>query len=162
MHIEEFKTVEKLGFQLGVGTSNSGSRVLFYASTSPSSVEIIENERYIAFSTLNDSRLLSLLNGEENLSGISSTFTEDFSLVAINKSNKETIALRRRGQKNEMWHYNNFPGFIHVLDSDSSADPIVLDASGNFSLFLSKLWENLDNYQTLEVDLESGKRVFKR
>ena len=160
MHIDEYKMVEKSGIQLGVGTTKSGLCVLLYASFVTDSVASISSEKYRVVSTSNPEKILSALDDNESITEVLSNIEGEVSFAAISLSDKSSVLGRKANGKVEVWNYNRFDGFGHVLSSSSDLSPSVIDWYDSFSQSAAKLWDALKGYKELVVDCEGGVRRF--
>lgn len=160
MHVEEYGLKKKEGVQIGVGTLKSGLAVVMYAVKEGQEVNSFSSDRFIVVSTIGAERILEALENEEDISSVLSSFSSDLSFASVSLFDKSSVIGRKRGERIEVWRYNAFDGFGHVLSDDS--DPVVLDWADDFSSFSNKLWSYLGEYKELVINLEGGKRVFKR
>ena len=162
MHVEEYRLLEKNGVQLGVGTTKSGLGVLLYASIDDPSIAVVSSEKNKVISTSCSEEILSSLDDGVGISEILSKLEGDVSFAALNQTDKTSILARKLNGKIEVWKYNRFDGFGHILSSLSDFDPVVIDWYDDFSSSSSKLWEALDGYKELSIDIEGGVRRFKK
>ena len=162
MHVEEYRLLEKNGVQLGVGTTKSGLGVLLYASIDDPSIVVVSSEKNKVISTSCSEEILSSLDDGVGISEILSKVEGDVSFAVLNQTDKTSILARKLNGKIEVWKYNRFDGFGHILSSLSDFDPVVIDWYDDFSSFSSLLWEGLDGYNELIVDVEGGVRRFKK
>ena len=162
MHIEEYGLLEKKGIQLGVGTTKSGLGVLLYASLDDSNVFVVSSEKYKVVSTVAQDKILSSLDEGNNISDTLSEMDGDVSFAALDQTDKSSIVARKLNGKIEVWKYNQFDGFGHILSSSSDFDPVVIDWYDDFSSSSNKLWNALDGYEELSIDIEGGVRRFKK
>ncbi|MGN0840582.1 MAG: hypothetical protein ACI4NB_07110 [Candidatus Ornithospirochaeta sp.] len=162
MHIEEYGLLEKKGVQLGVGTTKSGLGVLLYASLDDSNVFVVSSEKYKVVSTVAQDKILSSLDEGNNISDTLYEINGDFSFAALDQTDKTSIIARKNNGKIEVWKYNQFDGFGHILSSSGDFDPVVVDWYDDFSSSSNKLWNALDGYEELSIDIEGGVRRFKK
>ena len=162
MHIEEYGLLEKKGIQLGVGTTKSGLGVLLYASLDDSNVFVVSSEKYKVVSTISSEEILSSWEEGNNISDTLSEMDGDVSFAALDQTDKSSIVARKLNGKIEVWKYNQFDGFGHILSSSSDFDPVVIDWYDDFSSSSNKLWNALDGYKELFIDIEGGVRRFKK
>ena len=162
MHVEEYRLLEKNGVQLGVGTTKSGLGVLLYASIDDPSIAVVSSEKNKVISTSCSEEILSSLDEGNNISDTLSEMDGDVSFAVLNQTDKTSILARKLNGKIEVWKYNRFDGFGHILSSLSDFDPVVIDWYDDFSPSSSKLWEALDGYKELSIDIEGGVRRFKK
>ena len=162
MHIEEYGLLEKKGIQLGVGTTKSGLGVLLYASLDDSNVFVVSSEKYKVVSTVAQDKILSSLDEGNNISDTLYEINGDVSFAALDQTDKTSIIARKNNGKIEVWKYNQFDGFGHILSSSGDFDPVVVDWYDDFSSSSNKLWNALDGYEELSIDIEGGVRRFKK
>ena len=162
MHIEEYGLLEKKGVQLGVGTTKSGLGVLLYASLDDSNVFVVSSEKYKVVSTVAQDKILSSLDEGNNISDTLYEINGDVSFAALDQTDKTSIIARKNNGKIEVWKYNQFDGFGHILSSSGDFDPVVVDWYDDFSSSSNKLWNALDGYEELSIDIEGGIRRFKK
>ena len=162
MHVEEYRLLEKNGVQLGVGTTKSGLGVLLYASIADPSIAVVSSEKNKVISTSCSEEILSSLDDGVGISEILSKVEGDVSFAVLNQTDKTSILARKLNGKIEVWKYNRFDGFGHILSSSGDFDPVVIDWCDDFSSSSSKLWEALDGYKELSIDIEGGVRRFKK
>lgn len=162
MHIEEYGLLEKKGAQLGVGTTKNGLGVLLYASLDNSNVFVVSSEKYKVVSTVAQDKILSSLDEGNNISDTLSEINGDVSFAALDQTDKTSIIARKNNGKIEVWKYNQFDGFGHILSSSGDFDPVVVDWYDDFSSSSNKLWNALDGYEELSIDIEGGVRRFKK
>lgn len=162
MHIEEYGLLEKKGVQLGVGTTKNGLGVLLYASLDDSNVFVVSSEKYKVVSTVAQDKILSSLDEGNNISDTLSEINGDVSFAALDQTDKTSIIARKNNGKIEVWKYNQFDGFGHILSSSGDFDPVVVDWYDDFSSSSNKLWNALDGYEELSIDIEGGVRRFKK
>lgn len=162
MHIEEYGLLEKKGVQLGVGTTKSGLGVLLYASLDDSNVFVVSSEKYKVVSTVAQDKILSSLDEGNNISDTLYEINGDVSFAALDQTDKTSIIARKNNGKIEVWKYNQFDGFGHILSSSGNFDPVVVDWYDDFSSSSNKLWNALDGYEELSIDIEGGVRRFKK
>lgn len=162
MHIEEYGLLEKKGVQLGVGTTKSGLGVLLYASLDDSNVFVVSSEKYKVVSTVAQDKILSSLDEGNNISDTLYEINGDVSFAALDQTDKTSIIARKNNGKIEVWKYNQFDGFGHILSSSGDFDPVVVDWYDDFSSSSNKLWNALDGYEELSIDIEGGVRRFKK
>lgn len=162
MHIEEYGLLEKKGVQLGVGTTKNGLGVLLYASLDDSNVFVVSSEKYKVVSTIAQDKILSSLDEGNNISDTLSEINGDVSFAALDQTDKTSIIARKNNGKIEVWKYNQFDGFGHILSSSGDFDPVVVDWYDDFSSSSNKLWNALDGYEELSIDIEGGVRRFKK
>ena len=162
MHIEEYGLLEKKGVQLGVGTTKSGLGVLLYASLDDSNVFVVSSEKYKVVSTVAQDKILSSLDEGISIPDTLSEINGDVSFAALDQTDKTSIIARKNNGKIEVWKYNQFDGFGHILSSSSDFDPVVIDWYDDFSSSSNKLWNALDGYKELFIDIEGGVRRFKK
>lgn len=162
MHIEEYGLLEKKGVQLGVGTTKNGLGVLLYASLDDSNVFVVSSEKYKVVSTIAQDKILSSLDEGNNISDTLSEINGDVSFAALDQTDKSSIIARKNNGKIEVWKYNQFNGFGHILSSSGDFDPVVVDWYDDFSSSSNKLWNALDGYEELSIDIEGGVRRFKK
>ena len=162
MHIEEYGLLEKKGVQLGVGTTKNGLGVLLYASLDNSNVFVVSSEKYKVVSTVAQDKILSSLDEGNNISDTLSEINGDVSFAALDQTDKTSIIARKNNGKIEVWKYNQFDGFGHILSSSGDFDPVVVDWYDDFSSSSNKLWNALDGYEELSIDIEGGVRRFKK
>ena len=162
MHIEEYGLLEKKGVQLGVGTTKNGLGVLLYASLDDSNVFVVSSEKYKVVSTIAQDKILSSLDEGISIPDTLSEINGDVSFAALDQTDKTSIIARKNNGKIEVWKYNQFDGFGHILSSSGDFDPVVVDWYDDFSSSSSKLWEALDGYKELSIDIEGGVRRFKK
>ena len=162
MHIEEYGLLEKKGVQLGVGTTKSGLGVLLYASLDDSNVFVVSSEKYKVVSTIAQDKILSSLDEGISIPDTLSEINGDVSFAALDQTDKTSIIARKNNGKIEVWKYNQFDGFGHILSSSGDFDPVVVDWYDDFSSSSNKLWNALDGYKELSIDIEGGVRRFKK
>lgn len=162
MHIEEYGLLEKKGVQLGVGTTKNGLGVLLYASLDDSNVFVVSSEKYKVVSTIAQDKILSSLDEGISIPDTLSEINGDVSFAALDQTDKTSIIARKNNGKIEVWKYNQFDGFGHILSSSSDFDPVVIDWYDDFSSSSNKLWNALDGYKELSIDIEGGVRRFKK
>ena len=162
MHIEEYGLLEKKGVQLGVGTTKNGLGVLLYASLDDSNVFVVSSEKYKVVSTIAQDKILSSLDEGISIPDTLSEINGDVSFAALDQTDKTSIIARKNNGKIEVWKYNQFDGFGHILSSSSDFDPVVIDWYDDFSSSSNKLWNALDGYKELFIDIEGGVRRFKK
>ena len=162
MHIEEYGLLEKKGVQLGVGTTKNGLGVLLYASLDDSNVFVVSSEQYKVVSTVAQDKILSSLDEGNNISDTLYEINGDVSFAALDQTDKTSIIARKNNGKIEVWKYNQFEGFGHILSSSGDFDPVVVDWYDDFSSSSNKLWNALDGYEELSIDIEGGVRRFKK
>ena len=162
MHIEEYGLLEKKGAQLGVGTTKNGLGVLLYASLDNSNVFVVSSEKYKVVSTVAQDKILSSLDEGNNISDTLYEINGDVSFAALDQTDKTSIIARKNNGKIEVWKYNQFDGFGHILSSSGDFDPVVVDWYDDFSSSSNKLWNALDGYEELSIDIEGGVRRFKK
>ena len=162
MHIEEYGLLEKKGIQLGVGTTKSGLGVLLYASLDNSNVFVVSSEKYKVVSTVAQDKILSSLDEGISIPDTLSEINGDVSFAALDQTDKTSIIARKNNGKIEVWKYNQFDGFGHILSSSGDFDPVVVDWYDDFSSSSNKLWNALDGYEELSIDIEGGVRRFKK
>lgn len=162
MHIEEYGLLEKKGIQLGVGTTKSGLGVLLYASLDDSNVFVVSSEKYKVVSTIAQDKILSSLDEGISIPDTLSEINGDVSFAALDQTDKTSIIARKNNGKIEVWKYNQFDGFGHILSSSGDFDPVVVDWYDDFSSSSNKLWNALDGYEELSIDIEGGVRRFKK
>ena len=162
MHIEEYGLLEKKGAQLGVGTTKNGLGVLLYASLDDSNVFVVSSEKYKVVSTIAQDKILSSLDEGNNISDTLYEINGDVSFAALDQTDKTSIIARKNNGKIEVWKYNQFDGFGHILSSSGDFDPVVVDWYDDFSSSSNKLWNALDGYKELFIDIEGGVRRFKK
>lgn len=162
MHIEEYGLLEKKGVQLGVGTTKNGLGVLLYASLDDSNVFVVSSEKYKVVSTIAQDKILSSLDEGISIPDTLSEINGDVSFAALDQTDKTSIIARKNNGKIEVWKYNQFDGFGHILSSSSDFDPVVIDWYDDFSSSSNKLWNALDGYEELSIDIEGGVRRFKK
>ena len=162
MHIEEYGLLEKKGVQLGVGTTKSGLGVLLYASLDDSNVFVVSSEKYKVVSTVAQDKILSSLDEGISIPDTLSEINGDVSFAALDQTDKTSIIARKNNGKIEVWKYNQFDGFGHILSSSGDFDPVVVDWYDDFSSSSNKLWNALDGYKELFIDIEGGVRRFKK
>ena len=162
MHIEEYGLLEKKGVQLGVGTTKNGLGVLLYASLDDSNVFVVSSEKYKVVSTIAQDKILSSLDEGNNISDTLYEINGDVSFAALDQTDKTSIIARKNNGKIEVWKYNQFDGFGHILSSSGDFDPVVVDWYDDFSSSSNKLWNALDGYEELSIDIEGGVRRFKK
>ena len=162
MHIEEYGLLEKKGVQLGVGTTKNGLGVLLYASLDDSNVFVVSSEKYKVVSTIAQDKILSSLDEGNNISDTLYEINGDVSFAALDQTDKTSIIARKNNGKIEVWKYNQFDGFGHILSSSGDFDPVVVDWYDDFSSSSNKLWNALDGYKELFIDIEGGVRRFKK
>ena len=162
MHIEEYGLLEKKGVQLGVGTTKNGLGVLLYASLDDSNVFVVSSEKYKVVSTIAQDKILSSLDEGNNISDTLYEINGDVSFAALDQTDKTSIIARKNNGKIEVWKYNQFDGFGHILSSSGDFDPVVVDWYDDFSSSSNKLWNALDGYKELSIDIEGGVRRFKK
>ena len=162
MHIEEYGLLEKKGVQLGVGTTKNGLGVLLYASLDDSNVFVVSSEKYKVVSTIAQDKILSSLDEGNNISDTLYEINGDVSFAALDQTDKTSIISRKNNGKIEVWKYNQFDGFGHILSSSGDFDPVVVDWYDDFSSSSNKLWNALDGYEELSIDIEGGVRRFKK
>ena len=162
MHIEEYGLLEKKGIQLGVGTTKSGLGVLLYASLDGSNVFVVSSEKYKVVSTIAQDKILSSLDEGISIPDTLSEINGDVSFAALDQTDKTSIIARKNNGKIEVWKYNQFDGFGHILSSSGDFDPVVVDWYDDFSSSSNKLWNALDGYKELSIDIEGGVRRFKK
>ena len=162
MHIEEYGLLEKKGVQLGVGTTKSGLGVLLYASLDDSNVFVVSSEKYKVVSTVAQDKILSSLDEGNNISDTLYEINGDVSFAALDQTDKTSIIARKNNGKIEVCKYNQFDGFGHILSSSGDFDPVVVDWYDDFSSSSNKLWNALDGYEELSIDIEGGVRRFKK
>lgn len=162
MHIEEYGLLEKKGVQLGVGTTKSGLGVLLYASLDDSNVFVVSSEKYKVVSTVAQDKILSSLDEGISIPDTLSEINGDVSFAALDQTDKTSIIARKNNGKIEVWKYNQFDGFGHILSSSGDFDPVVVDWYDDFSSSSNKLWNALDGYEELSIDIEGGVSRFKK
>ena len=162
MHIEEYGLLEKKGAQLGVGTTKNGLGVLLYASLDNSNVFVVSSEKYKVVSTIAQDKILSSLDEGISIPDTLSEINGDVSFAALDQTDKTSIIARKNNGKIEVWKYNQFDGFGHILSSSGDFDPVVVDWYDDFSSSSNKLWNALDGYEELSIDIEGGVRRFKK
>ena len=162
MHIEEYGLLEKKGVQLGVGTTKNGLGVLLYASLDDSNVFVVSSEKYKVVSTIAQDKILSSLDEGISIPDTLSEINGDVSFAALDQTDKTSIIARKNNGKIEVWKYNQFDGFGHILSSSGDFDPVVVDWYDDFSSSSNKLWNALDGYEELFIDIEGGVRRFKK
>ena len=162
MHIEEYGLLEKKGVQLGVGTTKNGLGVLLYASLDDSNVFVVSSEKYKVVSTIAQDKILSSLDEGISIPDTLSEINGDVSFAALDQTDKTSIIARKNNGKIEVWKYNQFDGFGHILSSSGDFDPVVVDWYDDFSSSSNKLWNALDGYKELFIDIEGGVRRFKK
>ncbi len=162
MHIEEYGLLEKKGVQLGVGTTKNGLGVLLYASLDDSNVFVVSSEKYKVVSTIAQDKILSSLDEGISIPDTLSEINGDVSFAALDQTDKTSIIARKNNGKIEVWKYNQFDGFGHILSSSGDFDPVVVDWYDDFSSSSNKLWNALDGYEELSIDIEGGVRRFKK
>ncbi len=162
MHIEEYGLLEKKGAQLGVGTTKNGLGVLLYASLDDSNVFVVSSEKYKVVSTIAQDKILSSLDEGISIPDTLSEINGDVSFAAFDQTDKSSIIARKNNGKIEVWKYNQFDGFGHILSSSGDFDPVVVDWYDDFSSSSNKLWNALDGYEELSIDIEGGVRRFKK
>lgn len=162
MHIEEYGLLEKKGAQLGVGTTKNGLGVLLYASLDDSNVFVVSSEKYKVVSTIAQDKILSSLDEGISIPDTLSEINGDVSFAALDQTDKSSIIARKNNGKIEVWKYNQFNGFGHILSSSGDFDPVVVDWYDDFSSSSNKLWNALDGYEELSIDIEGGVRRFKK
>ena len=162
MHIEEYGLLEKKGAQLGVGTTKNGLGVLLYASLDDSNVFVVSSEKYKVVSTIAQDKILSSLDEGISIPDTLSEINGDVSFAALDQTDKTSIIARKNNGKIEVWKYNQFDGFGHILSSSGDFDPVVVDWYDDFSSSSNKLWNALDGYEELSIDIEGGIRRFKK
>ena len=162
MHIEEYGLLEKKGAQLGVGTTKNGLGVLLYASLDDSNVFVVSSEKYKVVSTIAQDKILSSLDEGISIPDTLSEINGDVSFAALDQTDKTSIIARKNNGKIEVWKYNQFDGFGHILSSSGDFDPVVVDWYDDFSSSSNKLWNALDGYKELFIDIEGGVRRFKK
>ncbi|MDD6839818.1 MAG: hypothetical protein PUD65_00725 [Spirochaetales bacterium] len=162
MHIEEYGLLEKKGAQLGVGTTKNGLGVLLYASLDDSNVFVVSSEKYKVVSTIAQDKILSSLDEGISIPDTLSEINGDVSFAALDQTDKTSIIARKNNGKIEVWKYNQFDGFGHILSSSGDFDPVVVDWYDDFSSSSNKLWNALDGYEELSIDIEGGVRRFKK
>lgn len=162
MHIEEYGLLEKKGVQLGVGTTKNGLGVLLYASLDDSNVFVVSSEKYKVVSTIAQDKILSSLDEGISIPDTLSEINGDVSFAALDQTDKSSIIARKNNGKIEVWKYNQFDGFGHILSSSGDFDPVVVDWYDDFSSSSNKLWNALDGYKELFIDIEGGVRRFKK
>lgn len=162
MHIEEYGLLEKKGVQLGVGTTKNGLGVLLYASLDDSNVFVVSSEKYKVVSTIAQDKILSSLDEGISIPDTLSEINGDVSFAALDQTDKSSIIARKNNGKIEVWKYNQFNGFGHILSSSGDFDPVVVDWYDDFSSSSNKLWNALDGYEELSIDIEGGVRRFKK
>ena len=162
MHIEEYGLLEKKGAQLGVGTTKNGLGVLLYASLDDSNVFVVSSEKYKVVSTIAQDKILSSLDEGISIPDTLSEINGDVSFAALDQTDKTSIIARKNNGKIEVWKYNQFDGFGHILSSSGDFDPVVVDWYDDFSSSSNKLWNALDGYKELSIDIEGGVRRFKK
>lgn len=162
MHIEEYGLLEKKGVQLGVGTTKNGLGVLLYASLDDSNVFVVSSEKYKVVSTIAQDKILSSLDEGISIPDTLSEINGDVSFAALDQTDKTSIIARKNNGKIEVWKYNQFDGFGHILSSSGDFDPVVVDWYDDFSSSSNKLWNALDGYEELSIDIEGGIRRFKK
>lgn len=162
MHIEEYGLLEKKGVQLGVGTTKNGLGVLLYASLDDSNVFVVSSEKYKVVSTIAQDKILSSLDEGISIPDTLSEINGDVSFAALDQTDKTSIIARKNNGKIEVWKYNQFDGFGHILSSSGDFDPVVVDWYDDFSSSSNKLWNALDGYKELSIDIEGGVRRFKK
>ena len=162
MHIEEYGLLEKKGVQLGVGTTKNGLGVLLYASLDDSNVFVVSSEKYKVVSTVAQDKILSSLDEGISIPDTLSEINGDVSFAALDQTDKTSIIARKNNGKIEVWKYNQFDGFGHILSSSGDFDPVVVDWYDDFSSSSNKLWNALDGYKELFIDIEGGVRRFKK
>ena len=162
MHIEEYGLLEKKGVQLGVGTTKNGLGVLLYASLDDSNVFVVSSEKYKVVSTIAQDKILSSLVEGISIPDTLSEINGDVSFAALDQTDKTSIIARKNNGKIEVWKYNQFDGFGHILSSSGDFDPVVVDWYDDFSSSSNKLWNALDGYEELSIDIEGGVRRFKK
>lgn len=162
MHIEEYGLLEKKGAQLGVGTTKNGLGVLLYASLDDSNVFVVSSEKYKVVSTIAQDKILSSLDEGISIPDTLSEINGDVSFAALDQTDKSSIIARKNNGKIEVWKYNQFNGFGHILSSSGDFDPVVVDWYDDFSSSSNKLWNALDGYKELFIDIEGGVRRFKK
>ena len=162
MHIEEYGLLEKKGAQLGVGTTKNGLGVLLYASLDDSNVFVVSSEKYKVVSTIAQDKILSSLDEGISIPDTLSEINGDVSFAALDQTDKTSIIARKNNGKIEVWKYNQFDGFGHILSSSGDFDPVVVDWYDDFSSSSNKLWNALDGYKELFIDIEGGVRRFTK
>ena len=162
MHIEEYGLLEKKGVQLGVGTTKNGLGVLLYASLDDSNVFVVSSEKYKVVSTIAQDKILSSLDEGISIPDTLSEISGDVSFAALDQTDKTSIIARKNNGKIQVWKYNQFDGFGHILSSSGDFDPVVVDWYDDFSSSSNKLWNALDGYEELSIDIEGGVRRFKK
>ena len=162
MHIEEYGLLEKKGVQLGVGTTKNGLGVFLYASLDDSNVFVVSSEKYKVVSTIAQDKILSSLDEGISIPDTLSEINGDVSFAALDQTDKTSIIARKNNGKIEVWKYNQFDGFGHILSSSGDFDPVVVDWYDDFSSSSNKLWNALDGYEELSIDIEGGVRRFKK
>ena len=162
MHIEEYGLLEKKGVQLGVGTTKNGLGVLLYASLDDSNLFVVSSEKYKVVSTIAQDKILSSLDEGISIPDTLSEINGDVSFAAFDQTDKSSIIARKNNGKIEVWKYNQFDGFGHILSSSGDFDPVVVDWYDDFSSSSNKLWNALDGYEELSIDIEGGVRRFKK
>ena len=162
MHIEEYGLLEKKGAQLGVGTTKNGLGVLLYACLDNSNVFVVSSEKYKVVSTVAQDKILSSLDEGISIPDTLSEINGDVSFAALDQTDKTSIIARKNNGKIEVWKYNQFDGFGHILSSSGDFDPVVVDWYDDFSSSSNKLWNALDGYEELSIDIEGGVRRFKK
>ena len=113
-------------------------------------------------STIAQDKILSSLDEVISIPDTLSEINGDVSFAALDQTDKTSIIARKNNGKIEVWKYNQFDGFGHILSSSGDFDPVVVDWYDDFSSFSSLLWEGMDGYNELIVDVEGGVRRFKK
>ena len=162
MHVDEYVKVEKKGTLVAVGEGNEGRTVVLFASLSPDCVSILSDDEYVVASTSSPLALLSSLKEGKDPKEIISLMESPSVFAYVSKKDFSSVIARKDGEKCEVWHYSRFPGFGHMVDAKGEGDPKVIDWSSDFPSFSVKLWDGLEEYKTMVIDMDGGRRVFSR
>ncbi|MGN1164018.1 MAG: hypothetical protein ACI4S4_04325 [Candidatus Ornithospirochaeta sp.] len=162
MHVDEYEVVEKKGTLLAVGEGGGGRTVVLFASLTKESVSIVSNDEYVVASTSSPDVVLSSLEAGKDEKEILSTMEAPCAFAYVSKKDFSSVVSRKNGGKSEVWHYSRFPGFGHIVDAEGEGDPEVIDWSSDFPTFSTSLWNALQPYGVMEIEMDGGRRIFSR
>ena len=106
--------------------------------------------------------ILSSLTEDLSISDTLASMEGDVVFAALDLLDKSSIIGRKKGERIEVWRYQRFDGFGHMIAESTESTPVAIDWYDDFSSFSSLLWEGLDGYNELIVDVEGGVRRFKK
>ena len=162
MHVDEYILLEKDGVQFGVGSTKSGLGVVLYASKEKGDVSSSSSDKYKVVATNGSEVILSSLTEDLSISDTLASMEGDVVFAALDLLDKSSIIGRKKGERIEVWRYQRFDGFGHMIAESTESTPVAIDWYDDFSSFSSLLWEGLDGYNELIVDVEGGVRRFKK